>query len=767
MFRSYLASIRLAFGLALIGVGIILLCRWLGVVPDARQYEASARLKRYESFAVASSALIRLDQWPQLQATLQAAVARDAELLSIGVRDDRGRLRADSGGHAEFWQSQPEDQPIDSIRVPISLRHRPWGQIEFCNVSTTVQGWQSVTSDSAYQLATYFAGIGFIAYFVLMARVLRVFYTAQVVPDRVRQALDTLTEGLLLLDEHDRIVLANHAFCLAVGKPHAELKGKRAQSLDWVHQPSSGEISLPWQRITGAVETRIDEIWRYRVTDQRECIFSINATTIQATNGRRRGSLVTLRDVTHIETHRTELESMLQALRQSQDEISEKNRELEILATQDPLTGCLNRRAFFEHFTVSMQFAIESSLPLSCVMVDNDHFKSVNDTYGHHVGDQVLQLVGGMLNRLDAGSFRVCRYGGEEFCVLLPGYPLWRAVEIAEQIRVSLMAIRLEEPSELRLTASLGVSEISLGAKNPQELINQADKCLYIAKQQGRNRVIAYDGQTDTAELAPQGKASVRAERARGLRQSTEKVKGAKATPPYNVVTAFLCALSFRDRETAAHSKRVAELCVHTAKGLVSDWQLCILEMAALLHDLGKVGIPDCILLKPSSLTADEWQLMQRHDEFSAEIVDKAFRCTELTEVVRHHHRSYQQSLQGSDCGTSNLLSRILSIADSYDAMTHDRVYQKGKSQSDAFAELRRCSGTQFDPYWVEQFITRMQPAGTNSVTELAVGENLAGIERLVHSIIDGPSAAPAGESEAEAGGTDVRGPVRDEAISG
>ncbi len=748
MFRNYFASIRLALGLAFVGVGIILFCRWMGVIPNARQYEAAAKLKQYEAFAVASSALIRLDQWPQLQATLQAAVARDHELLSIGVRDVRGRLRVDSGGHSQYWDGGSSGK-TDAIHVPLSMRHRPWGQIEFCSRSDTPTGWKGITSDPTYQLASYFAGVGFFVYFLLMARVLRAFYSTQVVPDRVQQALNTLTEGLLLLDEHERIVLANRAFCSGIGKTPEELKGKKAESLDWVRGNGSRDSSLPWQRVTGEAEIQTDEIWRYRLPNQKECIFSINATTIQSDEGTRRGAMVTLRDVTHIESHRVELEGMLLALRKSQDEISQKNRELEVLATQDSLTGCLNRRAFFERFNVSMRFARESSLPLACIMVDNDHFKSVNDTYGHHTGDQVLRAVGGLLNHLDAGAHLVCRYGGEEFCVLLPGYSLQGATEVAEQIRIALTEIRLEDPSELRLTASLGVSDLSLGAKDPQEMINQADKCLYIAKRQGRNRVIAYSPEFENIELESETRPADRGNADGLAAESAEKSLIDEVQPAYNVVTAFVCALSFRDRETAAHSQRVADLCVKTAEGLVTAWQLCILEMAGLLHDIGKVGVPDRILLKPGALTADEWQIMQRHDEISAEIVGKAFSCKDLTDTVRYHHRSYRQASQYADGSTANLLARILSIADSYDAMTSDRVYRKGKPQQEAFEELRRCAGTQFDPYWVEQFISRVadKPCETEPVNDLAVEDRLNQIEQLMEAITgEGPAGQVSGK---------------------
>jgi putative nucleotidyltransferase with HDIG domain len=160
--------------------------------------------------------------------------------------------------------------------------------------------------------------------------------------------------------------------------------------------------------------------------------------------------------------------------------------------------------------------------------------------------------------------------------------------------------------------------------------------------------------------------------------------------------------------ETAEHSRRVADLCVATAEGLTTLRDCYLLEIAALLHDIGKVGVPDSILLKPGTLTDDEWQVMRRHDRVGVEIVDASFGTDKLTAMVASHSAHYG----GTDHNSSlpigadiPLGSRILAIADAYDSMVSDRVYRKGRSPEEAFAELRRCAGTQFDPELVESFI--------------------------------------------------------------
>jgi putative nucleotidyltransferase with HDIG domain len=175
-----------------------------------------------------------------------------------------------------------------------------------------------------------------------------------------------------------------------------------------------------------------------------------------------------------------------------------------------------------------------------------------------------------------------------------------------------------------------------------------------------------------------------------------------------------MSALRYRDAATAAHSQRVADLCVLLAKARMSVRECFVLEVAALLHDIGKLGVPDAILLKPAALTEDEWKLMRMHDRMGAEIVAAAFGSEELTKIVQTHHAWFGGSPRDPLLPTGAdipLPSRILTIADAYDAMTTDRVYRKGRAREAAFEELRRCAGRQFDPDLVEEFVALMSSA--------------------------------------------------------
>ena len=195
-----------------------------------------------------------------------------------------------------------------------------------------------------------------------------------------------------------------------------------------------------------------------------------------------------MQDITPLEQKKKELHFALDQLHHSAEEVRKQNEELERLATTDPLTECLNRRAFFAHFETHWANAEHAGRPLSCIMVDLDYFKMVNDEHGHATGDEVLKGVAGLLRTTARLGDYVCRFGGEEFCVLLPNSPLEEALSAAERFR---KAVELSKFAGLSKTASFGVSAMSLGAKEPHEMLDQADKALYFAKRNGRNQVMA------------------------------------------------------------------------------------------------------------------------------------------------------------------------------------------------------------------------------------------------------------------------------------
>ena len=324
----------------------------------------------------------------------------------------------------------------------------------------------------------------------------------------------------------------------------------------------------------------------------------------------------------------------------------------------------------------------------------------------------------------------VGRYGGEEFAVLLPHVDISGAAQAAERLRAAVEKTSFPHTS---VTVSIGVSAVGFQAHDPQALLDQADRSLYAAKRNGRNRVVRFDQLSDFAENSCPAESD--------SQEETEQ----PVSIPFHAVTALISALAYRDSETAEHSRRVADLCVSVAEGIMSLSDCYVLETAALLHDIGKIGVPDAILLKPGPLTTEEWEVMRRHERIGIEIIRASFGSKSLSAITENYRRCFDGGSEQSAKIRGNAIplgARILSIADAYDSMVSDHVYRTGRTPQEAFAELRRCGGAQFDPELVERFIqivserrgkeTSAQEAIVSKETALSIGLQ---IERLATAL--------------------------------
>ena len=738
--RRHSATIRLSTGVAALTVSILLAAQALGLIPDAAGAKLRGRGQLCEAIAIHCSLAAQRGDLSTIREATREIVARDADIRSAGVRRPDGKLLIQAGDHAAHWKAPPGEESTPTfVRVPIYSGENRWGTVEIAFNDAGNDGVVgALMANPLFRLAMFVSGAGFLAYLIYLRRSLQYLDPAAVIPERVKAMLDTLAEGVLVLDNKERIVLANNAFTAAVGQPAGDLTGVPASRFGWTRpqaDDTSGDERFPWTDALrdGTARTAVALCLKRGDDDVRT--FTVNCGPIMGGDGSPRGALATFDDVTPIEKKNSQLRTTLEMLRQSRDEINRQNQELQALATTDPLTGCLNRRSFFAQFEAHWASARRYGYKLSCVMADVDRFKRINDKHGHTVGDQVLQHVASVLKGLAREGDVVCRYGGKEFCVLLTHTDADGAALAAERYRA---AIEAAPCGGVAVTASLGVAGLEVSPRSPQDLIDQADKALYAAKQAGRNRVIRRDRVPTDAVVAKDGTG---AKSAGG--EGSAPAAPAPSPIPYGAVTALMSALRYRDPSTADHSQRVADLCVATAKDLVSVGDCFVLEVAALLHDIGKLGVPDAILLKPGPLSDAEWKIMRAHDRMGAEIVSAAFNSDELTGIVQTHHAWFGGSPRDPGLPTGHhipLRARVLSIADAYDAMTTDRVYRKGRARDEAFAELRRCAGIQFDPELVERFIAVVTAAdsgraGKATEAELALARVQQQIERLGHAL--------------------------------
>ncbi len=487
-------TLRLSLGLVALSCTILLSLDLLGIAPAGTEATLRERTQIVDGLAQQVAAALSGDDRAALRRALGFAVQRHDEVLSAGLRSHEGRLLLSTPEHAQLWQP---DDPVRSspthARVALSSNGRGWGSLEVRFDDMASRGvLEAIWERPIVRLTLLLGVLGFVAYLLYLRRTLRHLDPSAVVPARVQAALDVMVEGVLLLDEQERVVLANAAFERRTGYPISSLLGRPASSLPW-QIPGSAEpaTSLPWIRAIRDSEAPPDVplALEHRDTGEQHSFMVKGAPVLDGWH-RAKGAIATFDDVTELERRTAELQLALAQLEKSQHEIRLQNQELETLARQDPLTGVSNRRHLLASAEPLFTDARARARGLCCVMVDIDHFKAVNDTHGHATGDRVIQHVAEAMTSLVPSSDLVCRYGGEEFLAVLPGADAAAAAAAADRLRS-----RIDSPgfARIRISASFGVSTIVDGAETFADLINQADAALYASKQRGRNRVTRYD----------------------------------------------------------------------------------------------------------------------------------------------------------------------------------------------------------------------------------------------------------------------------------
>ncbi len=489
--------LRITIGLLLLTVSLLMIGDLLEIVPNQKQSEVNARKTMAESLAIQISYEIGENRVNQAIDLLNNIVNRNKHVQSIGLRTNTNKIIMQSDEHKQLWIIREDDSSTDThMQVPIYGQKGRWGTLE---VSFTPLGsiWSNLFSSRSFTAMLLFIFIfGFITYWLFLKRVLSELDPSSVVPDRVRSALDVLTEGLVILDTNERIVLANTSLKKKLGLSDDELIGKQLSSLPWKGNndtlaPNIQE--LPWNILLETNELPISTYLKLKTINHDIFSFDIHVSPIKAPNQKIKGVIVTIDDVTELEKKNSELNHILHRLEKSQNEIKRQNTELTKLATRDPLTNLLNRRSLFEGMHDLLTETRKQSNILSCIMLDIDHFKLVNDNYGHAIGDKVIQKIANILQESVSPNDLAGRYGGEEFVIVLPGLDESKAAEIAEKIRLIIFEVEHPElPNDLILSSSFGVTSTLDNTWQADKLVDHADQALYVAKQSGRNRVVCY-----------------------------------------------------------------------------------------------------------------------------------------------------------------------------------------------------------------------------------------------------------------------------------
>ncbi|HIE11810.1 MAG TPA: diguanylate cyclase [Desulfotomaculum sp.] len=469
----------------------------------------------------------------------------------------------------------------------------------------------------------------------------------------LERIIDSLPDGVLAVDREGRVILWNIAVERMTGVRKGEIlgRGEYACAVPFYGEPRPILVNLvlgdgkereqTYERIERKGDVVTGEGYAPCVYGGRGLHFWTLAAPIYDEEGNLLGAAQCIRDI---------------------GERKKMEEELKYWSTHDALTGAYNR-AFFEEELRRLEKG--RSFPVSLIVCDLDGLKVVNDALGHEQGDDLLHRAASAIAGCVRGSDVMARVGGDEFAVILPKTDGRTAEEVVERIMEAVRKDNAEHP-DFPMSLSVGVATAEDASRPLQEVYAEADNAMY------RDKL------------------------ARG------------ADPHRTVVRVLKAALAEKDFVAEGHTERVKGLACMLGEAVgLSRTYMDTLRLLADVHDIGKLGVPEQILFKPSRLTEEEWEEVKRHPEVGYRIALSSPELAPVAELIRQHHErwngnGYPKGLRGEE---TNILSRILAIADAYDAMTSARPYRPPLSHEEALSELKRCAGTQFDPHLVEIFV--------------------------------------------------------------
>jgi diguanylate cyclase (GGDEF)-like protein/PAS domain S-box-containing protein/putative nucleotidyltransferase with HDIG domain len=388
------------------------------------------------------------------------------------------------------------------------------------------------------------------------------------------------------------------------------------------------------------------------------------------------------------------------------EELDKRNKELIELSLTDGLTGLYNHRFIQERFEFEFKRIKRYGGHLSCMMIDIDHFKLINDTYGHQFGDYVLREIAKIIQSKSREVDICARYGGEEF-MIVTNVVLEYAMIFATKLHAAIEKHTFEYDGKIaHVTISIGLSDYRDDMKSRHEVIEHADEALYQAKEDGRNLIRIWKENKVVNGIA------IDHFSVQELKTKFVSLSMQMRASYMDYTNALIKAVDAKDPFTKEHSHNVAGYSVAIAKEMgMPQQEIDIIKYASLLHDIGKISVPQEILIKTDPLTPEEYCVLQKHPVVGVSIVkDIKFMEKEIPIILHHHERfdgkGYPNGLMGREIP---LGARIIAAADAYDAMTSGRGYKGKLSPLEAQEELKKGSGSQFSPEIVGFFISVLE----------------------------------------------------------
>ena len=369
---------------------------------------------------------------------------------------------------------------------------------------------------------------------------------------------------------------------------------------------------------------------------------------------------------------------------------------------RDPLTGTLNHGALVAHLAGEIERSRVAGTPLGVALVDVDNFRLLNDNHGHRAGDDVLISVAGLLSRSLPDGIVVGRYGPDEFLLVAPSDGLADLEPGIERLRTAMvdLSLQFETTERLPVTISAGICTYPRHGSAVTVLLATAVQTLEDAKASGGD----------------------------AIRVAGEPIDESAAAAGFDVLQGLVIAIDTKDRYTKRHSEDVARYAVFLAERLGIDPELIAsIRLAGLLHDVGKIGVPDPILRKPGKLTAAEYDILKQHVALGDMIVRDVPDIDVVRAGIRHHHERWDGGgyLDRLEAENIPLIARILAVGDAFSAMTTTRPYRKGIEVREALVRLEDAAGTQLEEALVRAFVTGIESAPNPPLPEAEGGRSV------------------------------------------